>query len=221
MLNARSRALRCRLPYATRIIQTALIVLSLQLSWGPAIAASSQPHELVGAVIERVMTRLGDKLADDAAQTALQQLFEEELSPHFAFAMITRWVAGKRWETFSAAEREELLMTVRKHIVHVYAALLARGTSVEIRIDPESTVRNKSAKVGAVMLTPSGGDFKLEFRLLRSDDDWKLYDLAVDGLSFARSLRAELNPVIEDGGIAALRNYLNKHQGAAAAQLSM
>lgn len=221
MPNARSPALRRRLRRATHIIQTAPIVLILLFSCGPAIAGSSQPHELVGAVIDRVMTRLGDDLADDAAHKALQQLFEEELSPHFAFSMITRWVAGKRWETFTAAEREELQATVRTHIVHVYASLLARGTSVEIRIDPESTVRNKSAKVGAVMLTPSGGDFKLEFRLLRSGEDWKLYDLAVDGLSFARSLRAELHPVIEDGGIAALRNYLNKHQDAAAAQLSM
>ena len=56
------------------------------------------------------------------------------------------------------------------------------------------------------------GTTDVEFRLLRAGEDWKLFDLTVDGLSFARSLRAELSPVLSDGGIRALRRYLDEHQ---------
>jgi len=176
-------------------------------------AITQEPHELVASVVARVMARLGDAPDDGAAsQTAMLQLFEEELSPRFAFRMISRWIAGRNWQSFSSSEREELMAAVREHVVHVYASLLSRGRSVEISIDRKSTILTKSAKVGGHMATPDGRDFKLEFRLLRSDDDWKLYDLSVDGLSFARSLQAELSPVIEAGGIDGLRSYLARFQ---------
>lgn len=209
-----------RRPYRHRhgvLVAAALLALLTSL---PATALAPQPHELVSDVIARVMARLGETpaAADDAvAGAAVLSLFEQELSPYLAFGTITRWVAGKSWATLGEAQQAELLEAIRGHIVHVYATLLARGRSVDIRIDDSSVVKAKSAQVGATLATPDGRDFSLEFRLLRAGDDWKLFDLTVDGLSFARSLRAELSPVISDGGVKGLRQYLDKHRQATAA----
>ncbi len=203
-----SRSLSLRYSAARWLVACTLFLLG---AGGEAHARA--PHELVSDVVGRVMDRLDTTIVEDQeSQAALLDLFEQELSPHLAFATITRWIAGERWDGFSGTERDELMAAVHTHIVHVYAALLARGRTVEITIDPNSVVKTRSAKVTARMQTPDGRGFNLEFRLLRDEDQWKLFDLAVDGLSFTRSLRAELGPVISEGGVAGLRSYLDKHR---------
>ena len=217
MLNALPSALRFRVQPASIAWSRGLVAVMLLLA-NPAVpAANQQPHDLVNAVIEQVMVRIGETSgSEEISEAALLRVFEEELSPHFAFGTITKWIAGKRWLTFSEAEHQELLDAVRVHIVHVYASLLARGRSVEINVEPNSVVLTKSAKVAATLASSAGRDFNLEFRLLLDGDTWKLYDLAVDGLSFARSLRAELSPIIAGGGITGLRNYLSRHHNTEA-----
>ena len=190
-----------------------LFLLSVIATAQNAAALSVQPHEVVKHVIQRVMSKVNglDSSADEDGRITLQA-FETEISPHLDFHTITRWLAGERWLSFADDERDELTAIVRGHIVQVYAALLARGPTVEIEVEPSSLVRTRSAKVGALMATRAGKVFRVEFRLIRSEESWKLYDLAVDGLSFARSLRAELAPVIDAGGVDGLKTYLDTHR---------
>jgi phospholipid transport system substrate-binding protein len=197
---------------ATRKLRT-LIVLPVILTAQYAGALPVQPHEVVNDVVQRVMSKVNsmDVSAVEDGRRVLE-VFEQEISPHLDFHTITRWLAGERWSDFADDEKHELTAVVRGHIVQVYAALLARGRSVEIEVEPASVVRTHSAKVSASMATREGREFSVEFRLIRSDDSWKLYDLAVEGLSFARSLRAELAPVIDAGGVEGLKTYLDSRQ---------
>lgn len=169
----------------------------------PAVAMAVAPHELVESVVGRVMSRIGEADVDVLA------VFEQELAPHLDFAVITRWLVGEKWTSFSAAEHDELVATVRSHILRVYASLLARGREIDIAIEQTSTVLTRSATVAAHLALPDRR-VPVEFRLVRNGDDWKLYDLVVEGLSFARSLRAELAPVIDAGGVSGLKTYLNR-----------
>lgn len=177
-----------------------------------ALAIAQEPHELVSTVIHRVISKVGCIGGEDGATAEqVQAVFEQEISPHLDFVTISRWLAGEKWAAFTPGEQGELVAVVRSHIIHVYAALLARGTSVDIEVDPSSTVRTRSARVGAILATPDGQSYEIEFRLIRSEDSWKLFDLSVGGLSFARSLRAELAPVIGSGGLEGLKAYFAKH----------
>ena len=191
------------------------ILLLLSVAFGvPDVSAFAvEPHEVVNDVIQRVMAKVsglgasGNHEADEVLK-----VFEHEISPHLDFITITRWLAGDRWSNLDDDEKKELEAVVREHVVEVYASLLARGPSVVIKVESTSTIKTRSARVGALLATEQGRKLAVEFRLIRSEDSWKLYDLAVEGLSFARSLRAELAPVISDGGVEGLKVYLNSHK---------
>ncbi|MGE0487160.1 MAG: phospholipid-binding protein MlaC [Gammaproteobacteria bacterium] len=173
-----------------------------------ADAVAGEPHELVSAVIARVMSRLGEFTDEQAQNGAVNRVFEEELSPHLAFGTIARWLSGPRWATFSDADREELTAVIHDHIVQVYSSLLAYGRDVTIEVEPHSTRHKSAAKVAAVLTTPDKRSFDVEFRLLESPQGWMLYDLVADGVSFARTMQAELGPVITADGVPGVRAYL-------------
>ena len=190
-----------------------LLLLAVVLVVQEAHAFAVEPHEIVNDVIQRVMAKVNDIDTENNDETGeVLKVFEQEIGPHLDFIAITRWLAGKRWSNFDNDEKTELESIVRSHIVHVYSSLLARGRSVVIKVELTSTVKTRSARVGAKLATQEGGELDVEFRLIRSEDSWKLYDLAIEGLSFARSLRAELAPVLSSGGVAGLRDYLNSHR---------
>ena len=194
-----------------QFLARALALAALLAGCGNVYAAV-EPHQLVSDVIQRVMAKVDSvDPAVSQADGALLAIFEEELSPHLDFQVITQWLVGEPWAGLSAEQKGELIDAVRAHIVHVYATLLAQGRSVAIEVDPTSTILSRSAKVGARLATPDGRALDIEFRLIRSEDSWKLYDLVVAGLSFAHSLRAELAPVINAGGVEALKTYLSAH----------
>ena len=197
---------------STNYLLCLVLAATLALTVTRAFALSGEPHLLVSDVIARVMERIGALDAetlemDDAVST----VFEQELSPHLDFLTITRWLSGKRWEQFSEAQRAELTGVIREHIVQVYSSLLARGQSVEIDVAQSSTINKRSARVEADLSTPDGRNFDVEFRLLQGPEAWLLYDLVVDGVSFARSMRAEIGPIIAADGVPGVRRYLYEH----------
>ncbi|MCB1747110.1 MAG: ABC transporter substrate-binding protein [Gammaproteobacteria bacterium] len=194
----------CRAPLRFPVLLAVLLCAGAPL----ASASAGEPHELVSAVIERVMARLGEFTDEQAQNGAVNRVFEEELSPHLAFGTIARWLSGPRWATFSEADREELTAVIHDHIVQVYSSLLAYGRDVTIVVDPHSTRHKSAAKVAAVLTTPDKRSFDVEFRLLESPHGWLLYDLVADGVSFARTMQAELGPVITADGVPGVRAYL-------------
>ncbi len=195
--------------FGPRILLSLAVIVSAQ----EAGAFAVEPHEIVNDVIQRVMAKVSGLHVDvDDETDEVLRVFEQEISPHLDFITITRWLAGERWFNFDKDEKKELQTVVRGHIVQVYSALLARGRSVVIKVEPMSTIKTRSARVGATLATQEGVKLNVEFRLIRSANSWKLYDLAIEGLSFARSLRAELAPVLNNGGVAGVRAYLKSHR---------
>ena len=192
--------------------RTAVVLLAMCAASAfvaPVAANVPAPHEVVSAVIGRVMERLETLDGRSAAPDhAVLEVFEQELTPHLDFATITRWMSGPRWEAFSEDERADLTGAIRAHIVQVYSSLLAHGRDVAIDVQPNSTLRKRSAKVPAMLATADGRSFQVEFRLLQNADTWRLYDLVVDGVSFARALQSEIGPVIAAQGVHGVKAYL-------------
>lgn len=177
------------------------------------LAFAVEPHEIVDEVIQRVMAKVSDIDArNNNEMDEVLKVFEREISPHLDFIAITRWLAGERWSNFGNDEKKKLESVVRDYIVRAYSSLLGRGRSVVIKVEPTSTIKTRSARVGAKLATQEGGEIDVEFRLIRSANSWKLYDLTIEGFSFVRSLRAELGPVLNNGGVTGLRDYLNSHR---------
>ncbi|MEM7542255.1 MAG: ABC transporter substrate-binding protein [Pseudomonadota bacterium] len=187
-----------------------LILLGIALFAHSAPAAVSGPAELVRAIVEKVIgqTKIEHPAGKPHDPEYLRALFEREISPHLDFDSITRWVAGARWNQFRTAEQLVLVNTLRAHVVRLYASLLARGSEVNVELKECTHNTGRSARVDGTLETDGGKKFAVQFRLVNNGGVWQLYDLAVDGVSLARALRADLWPVLRESGIEGLKDYL-------------
>lgn len=187
------------------------LALWLAMAAQVGLAADLAPDALVRKVTDEVM----DAVGRDAARPPVDRkqaiaIAEEKILPHLDFAAATRLAMGRSWRIATPAQQAALTAEFRTLLVRTYATALEalRGQRVEhdpVRMAPadvEVRVRDRFIKSGAPAVT-------IDYQMHRTPEGWKVYDIAVDGVSLVLNYRDSFEQEVKrsgvDGLIAALR----------------
>lgn len=169
-------------------------------------AAEQNPAELVKEVTEKVLAKLAedkDRLGTD--KNLVNEYVNEFVLPNFDFAYMSQLVLGKYWRKATAEERSQFTDEFRTLLVRTYANSLTNYSDQEVEYlpwragsDPDDT------KVGVEIIPQAGPSIPIDYALHRIDGKWKVYDVAVDGLSLVTNYRRSFGKKAKDDGVAAL-----------------
>lgn len=160
------------------------------------------------AVVERVRAEK-DALRADPAK--MYGLVSEMIFPHFDFTIMSQWVLGEHWKTSSAAQQQEFVEQFRRLLVRTYATALLEYSDQTIEYPANEASHNpKTAVVKQAIKQPGGGVLPVVYRLHNKSGDWKVFDVAVDGVSLVKTYKSSFTQVIADGGIDTLIGNLKE-----------
>jgi phospholipid transport system substrate-binding protein len=198
---------------------TASLVFALAVAGG--IAADLAPDELVRKVTADVMDAVGrDSASRPVDRAAAIAIAEEKILPHVDFVEATRLAMGRSWRLATPAQQAALITEFRTLLVRTYATALEglRDQRVEqdpLRMSPadvEVRVRDRFIRSGTAAVT-------IDYQMRRTPEGWKVYDIAVDGVSLVLNYRDTFDHEIRrtgiDGLIAALQEK-NRARGGPA-----
>ncbi len=201
-----------------KLMQTFL--LALVLSVPAAGAAELGPDALVRQITDDVMNAI---LKDKALQAGDKQkalaLAERKILPHVDFRAMTQLALGRNWSKASPAQQEQVVSGFRNMLIRTYSNAIGtyQGQKMEVkptRMDPgdtDVTVRNS-------YLSPGRPAVQVDYRMEKTPDGWKIYDIVFDGVSLVATYRSEFAQQVRDGGIEGLIARLDQKRDAAAAQ---
>ncbi len=195
----------------------------LTFSWGISAAAApagspqaADPQEalrMVRDTAQRVIGILQARREELAADPALlNAMVEHEILPYFDFVRMSRLVLGKYWRRASREERRQFVTEFRQMLVHSYASSMLKYSQEKITYLPlratpgarEVTVRSEVELPG---MEPVGVEYSLHFR----NGQWKVYDVAIDGVSLVVNYRTSFAQEIRrSGGLAGLIEKLRR-----------
>ena len=196
-------------PVAGFLRRMALIaaVASMTMAAAPTVTAASDASA-AQKLIQQVTSTIIDELTArrDALEKdpqAVYELVDRLVLPHFDFERMSRWVIGKkRWNAATPAQRAQFVAAFRTLRVRTYAVMLNeyRGQSLTW-FDPVS--RKKDDEIGVpVTIDLAGGEpAKVEYAMHGGGEDWKVFDVAVDGVSLVRNYRSSFRSVLARHGI--------------------
>jgi phospholipid transport system substrate-binding protein len=175
------------------------------------IAADLAPDELVRKVTAEVMDAVGrDRASRPIDRAAAIAIAEEKILPHVDFGEATKLAMGRSWRLATPAQQAALVSEFRTLLVRTYATALEglRDQRVEqdpLRMSPadvEVRVVDRFIRSGTPAVT-------IEYRMRRTADGWKVYDIVVDGMSLVLNYRDtfehEIRRTSIDGLIATLQ----------------
>ena len=149
--------------------------------------------------------RKGDRAAITAA-------VNENIMPYVNLEKTTRLSAGRYWRQASADQRQRLVEAFKGTLVRTYSGALSRvDDKTQLTILPFRGDANANDVVVRSSLTQSNGSpVGVDYRLEKTPEGWRIYDLNVEGIWLIQNYRNQFAQQIEKDGIDGLIQALNK-----------
>lgn len=170
-----------------------------------AAADMAEAETIVKETTEKVLEALrtdGDAIKSNPAR--LYKLIDELILPHFDFRQMSQWVLGPAWRRATPAQREEFVAQFQSLLVRTYSSALADYRNQQVEFLPSRERSADEVTVRAEIDQGAGPRIPITYEMHRTDAGWKVYDVAVEGVSLVINYRASFNQEIKRNGIDGL-----------------
>ncbi len=184
------------------------ILLTFVLGFAVSAAhAAPAPNQLVRERTDKIISLLKvNKNTYAKDRKKLYTMVQEQVLPYFDFRAMSRLVLGKHWREASEDQRNRFANEFRDLLVRTYATALLKYTNEEIAYFPfRMSAEEKTVVVKTEVKQGSGGPtIPIHYSFYLTDNAWKVFDVAIDGISLVTTYRGTYAEKIRNGGMDAL-----------------
>lgn len=192
---------------------TVVLVLGLVSVHG---AWAGPPTDQLRAGVDRVMQVLKDpELKGEAQVDRRRAALGRIAGDMFDFGDMARRALGQHWDPRTPAERVEFVRLFTDLVQRVYLTKVDQHGAATAMTFRGETVDADHAVVQTTIPRDNGGKIPLDYRMQRTGDRWKIYDLSIDGISLVANYRAQFNRVIRTSSYAELVTRLESSRSDA------
>ncbi len=192
------------------------LLLPLLAGAGAAQAAGPTPEALIRQVSTEVLDVARTDKAIQAGDVAkVSALVESKVMPHVDFEVITRSAVGVQWRGATADQRSKLQAEFKLLLIRVYAGALTQLKDQAVEITRTQAVSGSTQVIVQSEVRGKGEPIKLDYRLDKRGEAWKIIDVNVGGLWLVQNYRTQFAQELSKGGIDGLIGALvERNKGA-------
>ncbi|MGB8337284.1 MAG: ABC transporter substrate-binding protein [Burkholderiales bacterium] len=167
--------------------------------------AETAPDELVMTTAQEVMQIIKADKSVTADKNKLYQLVDAKVLPHFDFNRMTQLAMGRNWKNASDNQKQTLIKEFRQLLVRTYSTSLSQYKNQTIDYKPAKvTAADTEVTVKTLVNQPGGQPVPIDYSMQKTDSNWKVFDVTVEGVSLVTNYRGEFNEQIRNGGVDGL-----------------
>ncbi|MCC7059602.1 MAG: ABC transporter substrate-binding protein [Burkholderiaceae bacterium] len=199
------------------------LLLCLLLAVPLAAAAQERPDALIARVSNEMIARIK---ADPSLQSGdlhkLSALVDQIVMPHVDFKRMTALSVGRNWRSATPAQQQELMSEFRTLLLRTYAGALSTVGDQKVRMRPlRAGPQDTDVIVRSEVVQPRGEPIQLDYRMEKTADGWKAYDVNILGVWLVETYRSQFAQEVSAGGIDGLiRSLAEKNRQAAGGRAS-
>ncbi|PJK09026.1 organic solvent ABC transporter [Lysobacteraceae bacterium NML08-0793] len=175
-------------------------------------AASAQPaansaSKLVLDNSTRILTTLESRRAEFTRdRAALNQFINSEFNQMFDRDYAARLVLGRHARGASDTDIKLFADALTENLLARYgSSLLDFNTRLRVRIKSETALPgNRGVRVSSEMLRAGGEPIPVDYLLRRVGNQWQVFDVMVEGVSFVQTFRNQFDNPLTQRGIRAV-----------------
>ncbi len=189
-----------------------LVLVALLLAGNATQAAT--PEATIRGGVEKVQALIdrnhSQYMADSASYYAM---VDKVMLPYFDLQRVGKLTLGSHWQSATSIQRQRLAATFKSSMVHSYAdAVLAQQDSLSIDwADSAAPTARGDAIVKATLKRKNQRPIALGFSVGLSNGQWRIHDVALDGVSLGAGLRAQFKSEIAKNGLEGLIQRLESN----------
>jgi len=189
-----------------------LLSISLLL---PSLAFAGAPLDTVKANVTGVLDVLRDpKLKGEAGKKVKEQRIEAAADKLFDWVELSKRTLGLSWNNFTPDQRKEFVQLFKGILKDAYVEKIMAYTNEQVNFTKETSLSETTVEVESVVVT-KGSQVPINYRVIKKDNDWKVYDVVVDGISLVQNYRTQFTAILRSSSydqlVLTLRNKIAQH----------
>jgi phospholipid transport system substrate-binding protein len=182
----------------------------------PDAEAATRPSEVIEDAVDLLNEGLDGRKEELAAdEAALRAFIDGILLPRFDREFAAVAVLGKHWRTASDEQKDRFISAFYSTLLQRYADGILEFDMDRVEILP---YRGDASKRTTVVKTnvrlDDGSKIPVHYALVNREDQWRMFDVKIEGISYVITYRKELESEIRSTSLDAVINRLEREAAA-------
>ncbi|MHB8123901.1 MAG: MlaC/ttg2D family ABC transporter substrate-binding protein [Desulfuromonadaceae bacterium] len=163
-----------------------------------SVAFANPPADEIKRTVDEVVRIVADKDMKKH-ETKRRQALKKSISNIFDYAEMAKRSMGKHWNARTPAEKKVFVDLFATLLENSYAGKIESYNNEKI-IYIKDLVDGDYAEVKSKVVTANRDEFTLDYRLLKQNNKWMVYDVIIEGVSLVSNYRSQFNKIITANG---------------------
>ena len=181
-----------------------LLFALLNLLHGMAVASTAEAEKRLQSAVNEVL-----RVADHApTNNALAESLQPVLLKYMSFDAMTRRAIGPGWRQFTPDQQRKATQLFTALVIRKYSSKFTLGEHPVVKFRTASATAPGRVEVPTTLLY-QGSNYNVTYRL-EEDEDWRITDVIVEGVSFVANYRSQFDAQFKKGGSNAVIGALSQ-----------
>ena len=195
---------------AYRWVVVGALLSSLLLVSSPRLASAGEPQEKVRETVDAVLAVLQDKSLQGPENTEKRrEKMRQAVFQRFGFEEMSQRALGQHWQKRTPAEKKEFTTLFGELLERSYINKIESYTGEQKVLYTQETIdKDGYASVRTEIVVKRDANVAVEYRLLRRNGNWQIYDVVIEGVSLVNNYRTQFNNIVSQESYDALMKKL-------------
>jgi len=192
----------------------ALLISSFFLLLGSALAQApdqSTPDALIKTVVSDVMTSVkADPEIQKGNIPRVVELVDKKIVPYTDMKRTTEMAMGPNWKKATPEQQGQLVTEFTTLLIRTYSGALSQLRDQTVQFKPLRAAPDDKDVVVKTVVLGRGDPVALDYRLEKTPNGWKVYDMNIMGVWLIEAYRNQFSNQISQNGIEGLVKFLQE-----------
>ena len=191
------------------------LIACLLLLTGSAFAEDS-PNAVIDDAVALLTEQLDGRTAElSDNRDALYEIIDGILLPRFDRRFAAQLVLARHWRTASKEQQARFIDAFYQALLRQYADGILEFDPDKIKVLPFRGDASKNrTKVRSTVDLDDGSKVAVDYELVKRKAGWLVFNVIIEGVSYVRNFRAELDSEIKASSLDAVIERLEREAGS-------
>ena len=170
---------------------------------------TNSPDGMIKTVTGQVLDQIkSDSSIKSGDINKITQVVNEKILPYTDFRRTTQLAMGRAWRQASPQQQDQMVEQFKMLLIRTYAGALSQVRDQTVQFKPFRADPGATDVVVRSSVINNGQPVELDYRLYKTPQGWRVYDLNVAGAWLIQAYQQQFAQKINESGVNGLIQFL-------------
>ena len=196
----------------TYMIKQISIFITLLVFISPLAFSSEGPDDFLKKSVQEITALVSEhKERFTKDENFLRSKMNSVVMPKLDITLMSKIILGKKiWTGITSQQKTDFIKAFKFRMTSTYMKSITAFDGEKIEFLPY--IPGKKSRIALVKskYLIAAGDIDVDYRLIKNDDGWRVYDIIFEGISLMKNYRADFRQHVSKNGIDSLIESLSQ-----------